>query len=186
MANAENKVHYDLVDVFAAALTFTEGKPTYGTPKQLEGSIGLDMSAQGSSYKLRADGIDYYRTYSNSGYEGDLTMALVPDWFRQQYLGESLSTDKVAVENAEAEHKPFALIFGFKGDASRRRHVLYNCMAGRPGIKGENKDNEKEPDTESLPLSAVPLPDGSVKASTTAETTESVVSGWNSAVWLPA
>jgi cytidylate kinase len=73
-----------------------------------------------------------------------------------------------------------------KGDKKRRCHVLYNCLANRPGIKGENKENEKDPDTESLPISAVPLPNGDVKASTTAETTAEVVAGWYKSVWQRA
>lgn len=186
MANEDNKVHYDLVDVHVASLTIAEGAVTFGTPKPMTGSISLELSAQGSSYKLRADGIDYYRTSSNNGYEGDLSLAQVPDWFKREYLGETLDeTAKVQVENAEAELKPFALIYGFKGDKARRRHVLYNVMASRPNIKGENKENQREPDTESLPISAVPLPGGAVKASTTADTPAEVYNGWLAAVWQP-
>lgn len=184
MAGEVNKVHYDLVDVHAALLTIVEGVVTFGTPKKLEGSISLDLSAQGNLRKIRADGLVYWQDHSNQGYEGNLNVAQAPDWFRIAYLGETLDeTDKVQVENAEAEHVPFALLFGFKGDKARRCHVLYNCVAGRPGIKGENKENEKDPDTESIPISAVPLPDGNVKASTTADTPEAVVKGWYSAVW---
>ena len=114
-------------------------------------------------------------------------MAMVPDWFRKDYLGEILDeAAKVQVENAEAEHKPFAMLFGFKGDKAKRVHVLYNCMAGRPGIKGENKENEKDPDTESLPVSAVPLPGGDVKASSTADTPAEIVAGWYEKVWQRA
>lgn len=182
-----NKVHYDLVDVHVAPLTIEGGVVTYGDPKAMTGSISIDLSAQGNVMKLRADGMVYYQNRSNQGYDGSLNLALVPDWFRQEYLGEKLDeTTKVQVENAEAEHKPFALLFGFKGDKAKRQHVLYNCMAGRPGIKGENKENEKDPDTESLPVSAVPLPNGDVKASTTADTPEATVTGWYKAVWQRA
>lgn len=179
-----NKVHYDLVDVHVAPLTFEGGVATFGAPVALPGSISMDLSPQGNTVKLRADGIVYYQSTSNSGYEGNLNLAMVPDWFKQQYLGETLNeTDKVTVENAEAETKPFALIYGFKYDKKQRRHVLYNCMASRPNIKGENKDNQKDPDTESLPLSAVPLPGGNVKASTTEETPDEVYANWLKAVW---
>lgn len=182
-----NKVHYDLVDVHVAPLTITDGVVSFGAPVKLPGSISLDLSPQGNTVKLRADGIVYYRSSSNSGYEGNLTLAMVPDWFKREYLGETLDeTDKVQVENAEAEPKPFALLYGFKYDTKQRRHVLYNCMASRAGIKGENKENQKDPDTESLPLSCVPLPGGNVKASTTAETPETVYNGWMKAVWQKA
>lgn len=179
-----NKVHYDLVDVHVAPLTIADGVVTFGAPVPLPGSISMDLSPQGNTVKLRADGIVYYQSNSNSGYDGNLNLAMVPDWFKREYLGEKLDeTDKVQVENAEAEYKPFALLYGFKYDAKRRRHVLYNCMAGRANIKGENKDNQRDPDTESLPLSCVPLPGGNVKASTTAETPDTVYNGWMKAVW---
>lgn len=179
-----NKVHYDLVDVHVAPLTFENGVPSFGAPEALPGSISMDLAAQGSAVKLRADGMVYYQTNSNDGYSGDLNLAMVPDWFRQKYLGETIAeTDKVQVENAEAEPQPFALLYGFKYDKKRRRHVLYSCMASRPGIKGENKESEKEPDTESLTLSCVPLPNGDVKASTTVDTPENVYAGWMKAVW---
>ena len=63
------------------------------------------------------------------------------------------------------------------------RHVLYNCAASRPNIKGENKDNLKDPDTDTLSLTASPLQDGKVKASTTAETPEGVYKNWFQKVW---
>lgn len=187
MSTTDNKVHYDLVDVHVAALTLDleAGTVSFGTPKALLGSISMDLSAQGEQVKLRADGMDYYVTNSNNGYSGNLNLAMVPDWFRQEYLGDTLSEkDKVLVENAQVEPKPFALLYGFKGDAKNRRHVMYNCTANRPNIKGENKDNQKQPDTETLPLTSVPLPDGKVKASTTAETPQSVYDNWTKAVWV--
>jgi hypothetical protein len=61
--------------------------------------------------------------------------------------------------------------------------VLYNCAASRPNIKGENKDNLKDPDTDTLSMTASPLQDGKVKASTTAETPEDVYKNWFQQVW---
>lgn len=186
MSATENKVHYDLTNVHVAPLTMDleAGTVTFGTPKRLLGAISMDLSAQGESVKLRADGMDYYVTESNNGYAGDLNIAMVPDWFRQEYIGDTLSEkDKVLVENAQATAKPFALLYEFLGDVSHRRHCLYNTTAARPNIKGENKDNQKDPDTEALSLTARPLPDGKVKASTTAETPSSVYDNWNKKVW---
>ncbi|MBR2311131.1 MAG: phage tail protein [Oscillospiraceae bacterium] len=185
MASTEtNKIHYDLVDVHVAPLTITDGVVSYGTPEKLPGAISMDLSAQGDTVKLRADGIVYYQSASNNGYEGDLNLAMVPDWFRTKYLGEQITeADKVLVENAAAEPQPFALLYGFKYDKKQRRHVLFSCMASRPNVKGENKDNQKEPDTESVNLSCVSLPNGDVKASTTEATPEATVTGWYKQVW---
>lgn len=182
----ENLVHYDLLNVHVAALTFNAetGEISYGTPKRLPGAISTDLSAEGESVRLRADGMDYYRAETNNGYSGDLNLAMVPDWFRQDFLGDALSaTDKVLVENANASTKPFALLFEFAGDAAHRRHCLYNVTASRPNIKGENKDNQKQADTETLKMTARPLPGGNVKASTTSETPSAVYENWNTDVW---
>ncbi len=187
MTAGENKVHYDLVDVHVADVTIDmdAGTVTFGTPKRLVGSISMDLSAQGDQVKLRADGIDYYVTNSNNGYSGDFNIAQVPDWFREKYYGDTLSPkDKVLVENANAHSKPFALLYGFKGDVSHRRHCLYNVTAGRPNIKGENKENMNEPDTETMSLTASPLFDGKIKASTTVDTPAEVYENWNKSVWI--
>lgn len=182
-----NKVHYDLQNVFVAELTLDDSDvATFGTPKRLPGAISMDLSAQGDNVTLRADGINYYVNNSNQGYQGDLTLAMVPDWFRAEFLGQTLSAkDKVLVENAKTDQpKKFALLYEFQGDAHARRHVLYNCLAARPNLAGENKDNQREADTEALTLTASPLPTGEVKASTTAETTEEVYNGWTKNVWV--
>lgn len=182
-----NKVHYDLQNVFVAELTLDDSDTaTFGTPKRLPGAIGMDLSAQGDNVTLRADGINYYVNNSNQGYQGDLTLAMVPDWFRAEFLGQTLSAkDKVLVENAKTDQpKKFALLYEFQGDAHARRHVLYNCLAARPNLAGENKDNQREADTEALNLTASPLPTGEVKASTTAETPEEVYNGWTKNVWV--
>lgn len=185
MADTTNKVHYDLIDVHVASVTIADGVATFGTPEALLGAISMDLSPQGDIYKLRADGMDYYIAHSNNGYDGSLNLAQVPDDFKVKYLGHTLSAnDKVLLENAQAACAPFALLFGFKGDKKNRRHVLYNCLANRSNIKGENKENMKEPDTESLPIKALPLPDGNVKASTTEATPDSVYTGWMKSVWI--
>lgn len=183
---AKNKYHYDLTDVYAAELLTddaTEGA-TFGTPKRIYGAVSMELEAQGEITKFRADASDYIVVESNNGYEGDVVFAMVPDWFRAQYQGATISTnDKVLMENTRKASKKFALIFKFLGDAHDRFHVLYNCLATRPSVQGENKENPKEPDTETMTLTASPLANGDVKASTTDDTPESVYQGWTTAVW---
>lgn len=186
MANADNKVHYALTNVYIATLEMDmeTGTVTFGNPKRLLGAVSMDLSAQGDVIKLRADGMDYYVVNSNNGYQGDLNIARIPDWFRSDILGDTISTtDKVLVETTTQEPKAFAMLFEFLGDVKGTRHVLYNCAASRPNIKGENKDNLKDPDTDTLSLTASPLQDGKVKASTTAETPDEVYKNWFQKVW---
>ena len=183
---AKNKYHYDLTDVYAAELLTddaTEGA-TFGAPQRIYGAVSMELEAQGEITKFRADASDYIVVESNNGYEGDIVFAMVPDWFRAKYQGATISTnDKVLMENTRNASKKFALIFKFLGDAHDRFHVLYNCLATRPNVQGENKENSKEPDTETMTLTASPLANGDVKASTTDDTPESVYKSWTTAVW---
>lgn len=187
MATADNKVHYALTNVHIAIISQNAetGEVEFGTPKAMPGAISVDLSAQGDVIKLRADGMDYYVVYSNNGYQGDLNIAKIFDWFRNEVLGDTISaTDRVLVETSTQEPKAFAMLYEFLGDVHGRRHVLYNCAASRPNIKGENKDNLKDPDTDTLSLTASPLKNGMVKASTTAETPQSVYDNWFASVWV--
>ena len=143
------------------------------------------MEQQGSIKKFYAGGIVFWQAAKNNGYAGDLTLALVPDHFRVACLGEELNTDKVYVEKATAKGKGFALLFEFDGDATSTRHVLWNCTATRPSLAGKTTEEEAEPDTEALTISAAALANGYVKARTGDETTASVVSGWYQSVYTP-
>lgn len=184
---AKNKVKFGLKNVHYAMLTTEEdGTISYGVPVAFPGAVSLSLQAQGDTSTFYADDIAYYVTASNDGYQGDLEAALVPDSFRVDALGETSDpTDKVLIENAAAEGNPFALLFEFSADQKAVRHVLYHCVAARPNVAGQTRTNAKTPATETITLTASPLADGSVKAKTTAETTESVYNGWYKSVWQP-
>ena len=187
---SKNKVRYNVKNVHYAPMT-AEGTatawPTYGTPVPWPGAVALSLEQQGSISKFHADGITYWQASKNNGYEGDFESAMVPDSFREDCLGEELhETDKVYLEKAAATGTAFALLFEFDGDASGIKHVLYNCTATRPNIEGNTSEDEIEPDTETLTISAAALPNGYVKAKTGDETTSTVVSVWYDEVYTPA
>lgn len=188
MAAVENKVKFGLKNVHYALLTVDEaGKATYASPEAIPGAVNLSLEASGDESKFYADNMAYYVTAANDGYTGTLEMALIPDKFRQEALGEQMdATNKILVENSAVEGKSFALLFEFNGDQKSTRHVLYNCTATRPGLSSETTTNAKEPVTETLNLTAAPLANGNVKAKTTAETTEDAYNAWYATVWQPA
>lgn len=185
-----NKVRYNLRNVHYAPITADaegDGFPTYGTPVPWPGAKALSLEQQGSISKFYADGIVYWQSAKNNGYEGDLEMALISDQFRQDCLGEVLhETDKVFLENANAKTTPFALMFEFEGDATETRHVLYNCTATRPSVEGSTTEGETEPATEKLTISAAALANGYVKGRTGAETPDEVVKAWYEKVYIPS
>lgn len=116
-----------------AVLTVGEnGTPTFSAPVPIPGAVNLSMSPEGDTTPFYADGTKYYISVANNGYSGDLEIALLPDSFRKDVLGETEdATDKVMVENANVEPVPFALLFQFDGDKKGIRHVFFNCTATR-------------------------------------------------------
>lgn len=182
----KNKIKYNLKNVhFAEQEESEDGTITFGTPEPIPGSVSLALDAQGEVTKFYADGIVYYKSASNNGYEGDLEIALVPESFRTKIYGEKLDAKKVLVEKADAKQKAFALLFEFDGDEKAIRHVLYSCAATRPAIESQTKEDTIEPVTEKMTITASPMADGSVKAKTGDDTDETVYKEWFKAVYIP-
>ena len=182
-----NKIKYNLKKVYAAFLTKTDDGYTYDTPQAIPGAVSLSLDAEGETSPFYADGIVYFRSAANNGYSGDLEIALIPEWFRENILKETKDGNKVFVETSDlSEPVYFALLFEFDGDQKAIRHVLYNCsVSKRPTINSKTKEASIEPGTETLSISADPREDGLVKARTGDETTNSVYANWYSAVYTP-
>ena len=176
-----NKVKYGLKNVHAAILaeTVVDGVTTYsyGTPKPVPGAVSIS---------LYADDIVYFRTNANNGYSGDLEIALIPEWFRTDILQEDDDANGVLVEKSDiGESVKFALLFEFTGDAKGIRHVLYNCSASCPSLESQTKEENTEPGTEKLTITADPRGDGLVKARTGDSTNTTVYNGWYASVYTP-
>lgn len=182
-----NKVKFGLSQLYYSVLTEADGEYTWATPVAIPGAVSISLDPSGETSTFRADNIDYYVTASNNGYEGDLEVAIFPESFRTDVLGEtSTETDNVLIENANMRPKPFALLFQFEGDQSGTRHVLYNCSTTRPSVSSQTTDETIEPVTETVTITASPLSDGVVKASTNAQTTTTVYNSWFTKVYEPA
>lgn len=184
---SRNKVKYNLKNVHVARLSEQDdGTFEYGVPKAIPGAVSLTLDAEGESSPFYADGIVYFRTFSNNGYSGDLEMALIPDWFRTEFLGEALDTKGVLVETAdETDPTYFALMFEFDGDKHGVRHVMYHCLASRPAISSQTKESTIEPVTETLQLNADPRADGLVKSRTGDDTDSVTYQNWYKQVYVP-
>ncbi len=152
-----NKVKYGLKNVYYAPITLTNNVPSYATPVHIPGAVNLSLSPVGEKVKFAADDMeDYFAENINNGYDGSLEMALIPDSFRTDVLGDTVDTNGAIIENANATVKKFALMFEFDGDAKKTRHVLYNVLATRPNIESSTKTSTKEPKTDSLEIEVRP------------------------------
>lgn len=156
-----NKVKYGLKNVYYAVATVdaVSNTATYDTPVAWPGAVSLSLDAEGNTTKFRADNIDYWVGQSNNGYSGDFESALIPDSFRTAILGDVTPTDHdgILIEDAGAKTKYFALLFQFEGDESNTRHVMYKCSATRPSVSGNTTEEEIEPQTETLTITATSI-----------------------------
>lgn len=188
----KNKVKFGLKNVHYAVVTFdADGYPSFGTPVRIPGAVNFSMDKEGDPTKFYADDDEYFVVNNNNGYSGDLEVALIPESFKKDVLGETLDTNDVLLENADSTSVHFALLFEFTGDKNAIRHVLYNCTATRPKLEGQTREDSTEVKTETLTLSAAPckfnvsgndirIP----KASTGDDVNSSTYANWYKAVYV--
>lgn len=183
----ENKVKFGLKNVHAAKLTETTvggvTTYTYGTPKRIPGAVNMSFDMQGGLSPFYADDIKYFVTYSHAGYEGDLEIAEVPEWFSEEIFGDVKDANGVLVESSKTQPAHFALLFEFDGDVRATRHVLYDCTATRSAIASSTKEDTTEPQTSTMTISASPRADDSIHAKVTKDTDSTTYNGWYSAVY---
>ena len=191
MPNTDNKIKYGLSSCAMAIATIaSDGTASYGTPFEVNGAVSLSLSAQSSQDIFWADDIAYYVGNANSGYQGDLELARIPDEVRTKILGEYTDANGVLFEDANVQAVHFALLFKFKGDQRNTLHCLYNCVASRPSIESNTKEDTIAPITESLTITATTIHINSinkdvVKASTGKDVLDAALTGWYSSIYQP-
>ena len=157
-----NKYHYDVKNCYTIPGTLNaDGTITYDNAKarQEPGLRSMEMQPQGETNTIRADGIDYIIYNSNNGYNGTLNFVQISDEFKERHLAEKKDlTTGIQYEDADAMPEPFALMGEFKGDMEGIRWIFYNCTAARPNVAGDNKEDQKQPDEESLSVTVKPVP----------------------------
>ena len=139
----------------------------YDNPIKLPGAVSLSLEQQGELTPFYADGIKYYVSSSNGGYQGDLEMAQITDEFREKVLGETKDKNGVLID----------------GDAEPTLFWFYNCTATRPNVEAKTISDSKEPDVDKLTISCAASADGTVRAKTTKESYEKAKTNWFTEVY---
>lgn len=181
-----SKVNYGIQDVYVAKITESGGTITYGTPFAVKGAVSLSVDPEGGdATPFYADNIVYFMAPAvNNGYSGDLVLAITPDEFLTQILGQDKDADGVVYETSDDTVARFALMFQAQGDDKNRRFCFYDCTASRPSREANTKEDTITPDTETVSITMNPrTTDRMVKAyiDETAEN-KAVYDAWFTAV----
>lgn len=197
---ASNKVKYGLKNVHYALITETvvttgadAGKTvtSYGTVKAIAGAVNLSLNANADKSVFRADNEDYFVSYGQGGYEGDLEIARINEDFMKDVLNYKEDDDKILVEDSDAFKTVnyFALTFEFDGDQRETKHCLYKCSASRPNLASQTtgEGGTIDPQTETLSLTAVPRADADkyIHLQTQETTTTAVIEAWYTSIPVP-
>ena len=154
-----NKVKFGLSEVHIAPSTAQDGTgTTYGTIFAIPGAVSLSLDREGEETDFYADNIKYFNESANQGYTGSLEMALFSEDFRTKILNEIKDTNGALIEDATRGTTGFALGFQIDGDKANRRFWYYNCMANRPSNSSSTIESSKEPQTETVDITAAPRP----------------------------
>ena len=76
-------------------------------------------------------------------------MALIPDEFRVDVLGDEIDANGALIENINAKPKSLHLCLSLTG-TQKRPDMYYIVLPTRPNLEGSTKTNTKEPKTETI------------------------------------
>lgn len=182
-----NKVRYGLEQVYYAVATQgTGGALTYATPVALPGAVNITLSAEGDSTPFYADNILYFQSTANNGYSGTLELAVVPDSFLTDVLGQTADNNSILVEKSGTPVVEFALLFQFEGDQNKTRHCMYRCTASRAEVSGATTEASITPQTETLNITVMPRINDKVVKSKCTDTQTAQYSAWYTQVYEPS
>ena len=148
----KNKVKFGLSNVHIAKITEEDGEITYGTPFAMPGAVSLTADPEGDTTPFYADNIKYYIAVANNGYTGDLEIAMTPEEFLTQILGQEKDTNGALFESSDDVNARFALMGEIEGDAKKRRFIYYDCTATRPSAEMNTIEESKEPQTDTISI----------------------------------
>lgn len=180
------KVKFNIRNFHYALENTTQTTSVYGTPVAIPGLRSISLDPNGETTKWFADGVKYFVTDNNLGYEGEIELAMLTDAFLKDVLQNALDSNNNLVEEVINEAKKFA--FGFTVDSNDGpiNYWFYNATASRPSIEGETKEEGIDPQTDTISLSTSPIEVGGKNVVRVRSTDSSTVSNWFSAVVMPS
>ena len=148
-----NKVEFGISELHVGTYSVDSGgNVTLGTPYHQKGAVSFSPEENSEQNTFYADNIAYWSGYSGGSIEGDLEVAKFDDAFKTQFLGYKTLTNG-GLANVKNAIKPNVYIaFQVEGDAESRKVILYNCSLGAIKREYNTIEENKEPTTETLPI----------------------------------
>lgn len=150
-----NKVRFGLENVHVCTYNVAgDGTVTLGTPLHVAGAVRMNLEPISDENTFYADNVKYYTSYSDNGFSGELEMALFPDEFKTQFLNYQALTGGGIAQVKGMAKKDVCIMFEGKGDAEKRRGILYNVALGSISREYSTTAESDEPVTATLSFTA--------------------------------
>lgn len=150
-----NKVLFGISQLHVGTYTETGGVVTLGTPYHQRGAVSFGPEEQSEQNTFYADNIAYWSGYSGGTIEGDLEVAMFDDEFKTQFLGyRALANGGLALVKGATKPNVY-IAFQVEGDVEARRVILYNCTLGAINREYNTIEENKEPQTATIAVTAV-------------------------------
>ena len=150
-----NKVEFGISNLHVGTYTVNNGTVTLGTPYHQKGAVSFSPEEQSENTNFYADDIIYWSGYSGGTFEGDLEVAKYDDKFKKDFLGYKKLTSGGLANVKDAVKPAVYIAFEVKGDAEKRRIIMYNCTLGAITREFSTIEENKEPATETLAVSVM-------------------------------
>ena len=154
MANdAKDKVMFGICNVhFGTYEVDGDGNVTLGAPYHVPGSVNLSLEPDSEEVKFYADNVEYWTTYSDNGYTGELENALFDDQFKLNFMNYIQLDDGGIAQLKGVQNKKVYMMFEAETDIAARRCILYNLSLGQITREYATTEASAEPQTAKLPF----------------------------------
>ncbi len=150
-----NKVLFGISNIYVGTYTVSGSTVTLGTPYHQAGAVGFSPAPQSEKNDFYADNVAYWSGYSGGTFEGDLEVAMFDDDFKTQFLGYATLTSGGIASVKNATKPNVYIAFEVDGDAEKRRVIFYNCSLGDVTRNYATITENKEPTTETIPVTVI-------------------------------
>lgn len=131
----------------------------YAKPVPLIGAMSISLTPEYSALPANSGNVPVILSANNSGFNGSLSMADVPECFKKDVLGMTCCNGGLT-SKCNDNIRPFALMFETNGNVCHTRYILYNCNVRPLSIDFSSNTNAVQYMKNTLALTVYPIRGG--------------------------